>query len=370
MASHSSINMKTDHLSPQAVTAHQVKSIALSGAAELISAYEQNPVAIARQSALPEQALFRHDLTISGWALSDFLSNAARACQERFFGLKLGLGHGMQILGPIWLLMRSSETVGEALQTMAKHFQLHTDIAAVHLQREQDGVSLIYEMLDDRFRDESQLVEHGFALTVLELKALLGNRWQPQFVQFRYAAPYNLTPLRRVLGERLHFNQDHNALHLSAADLEHPLAAPDPERRKIIGRQLGLNLEANGQQLITRTEMALRALITEQACQLRNIASALGVSARTLQRQLREQGTGFQALYDKVRIDLAKKYLANTALSVAAIAERLHFSETAAFTRHFKRLAGITPRAFRQQHKTPNKHPTNKARSCEERATI
>ena len=328
--------------------AHQVKSVALSGAAELISAYEQNPVAIAQQSALSEQALFSHDLSISGRALSDFLGNAARACHERFFGLKLGLSQGMQILGPIWLLMRNSETVGDAMQTMAKHFQLHTGIAAVHLQREQSGFSLIYEMLDDQFRDESQLVEHGFALTVLELKTLLGSRWQPQFVKFRYAAPYNLTPLQRVFGERLHFNQERNALHLTASDLQQPLSAADPERRKIIGRQLGLILEASGQQLATRVELAVRALINEEACQLTKIAGALGISPRTLQRQLGDQGSGFQSIYDKVRIDLAKKYLANTALSVAAIAERLHFSETAAFTRHFKRLTDASPRTFRQ----------------------
>jgi AraC-like DNA-binding protein len=232
---------------------------------------------------------------------------------------------------------------------MARHFALHTDIAAVHLQRERDGLTLIYEMLDDQMRDESQLVEHGFALTVMELKALLGSRWQPEFAQFRYAAPYNLTPLQQVFGERLHFNQDRNALHVLTGDLERPIAAQDLERRKIIGRQLSLNLEAAGQQLKLRAELALRAVIAEQACQLEAVASALGMSARTLQRQLQDQGSSFQALYDKVRIDLARKYLAHSSLSIAAVAERLHFSETAAFTRHFKRHTGMTPRAFRRQ---------------------
>jgi AraC-like DNA-binding protein len=78
-----------------------------------------------------------------------------------------------------------------------------------------------------------------------------------------------------------------------------------------------------------------------------DVARALGVGVRTLQRQLRAQGTNFGMLSDEVRVCLARQYLGDRVLTIAEIAYLLGFSEPSAFTRAFRRWTGTSPQRFR-----------------------
>lgn len=328
---------------------YYVASVAVSGASELIESYGQDPLLIANLSGIPREALFSTDLEVSGSSVCDFYENAARACNTRFFGLEMAQRQGMQILGPIWMLMRNASTIGEALSSMAKNFTLHTDVTAFSLESELGGMTLCYEIMDETLKFESQVIEHGLGLTCMEISVLLGHHWTPEFAQFRYAAPYNLEPLKKVFGSNISFNQDRHAIHISAQDLAKPINTSDAEHYQVIQRKLNSRHEASGPQVVMQTKMAMRALMPEEGCHLDRIACAIGVSPRTLQRHLKSTGLSFQELKDQVRLDLAKKYLRHSHLSTGEIAERLHFSETAAFTRFFKRLEGTTPRQFLKQ---------------------
>src|SRR3546814_12037691 len=70
------------------------------------------------------------------------------------------------------------------------------------------------------------------------------------------------------------------------------------------------------------------------------------MSKRSLQRRLTAAGTSFDAIVDSVRSDLAYAYLQDSRLSVAQIAETLHFSETSALSRAVRRWYTVSPRAL------------------------
>jgi AraC-like DNA-binding protein len=70
---------------------------------------------------------------------------------------------------------------------------------------------------------------------------------------------------------------------------------------------------------------------------------------RTLQRRLAEAGTSFQGLRNRVRADIALKYLRQSSLQAAQIAEILGYSEPAAFMHAFRRQHGFTPSQARRQ---------------------
>src|SRR3546814_4802521 len=69
------------------------------------------------------------------------------------------------------------------------------------------------------------------------------------------------------------------------------------------------------------------------------------MSKRSLQRRLTAAGTSFDAIVDSVRSDLAYAYLQDSRLSVAQIAETLHFSETSALSRAVRRWYTVSPRS-------------------------
>jgi AraC-like DNA-binding protein len=82
------------------------------------------------------------------------------------------------------------------------------------------------------------------------------------------------------------------------------------------------------------------------------LADMLGVSTRTLARRLRETGTSYGALLRRVQSERAKNYLRHSSAPVAEIAERLGYSDAAAFTRAFQSWTGTTPTRWRAAHRT------------------
>ena len=77
------------------------------------------------------------------------------------------------------------------------------------------------------------------------------------------------------------------------------------------------------------------------------VADQLHVSVRTLQRNLRDEGVSFSDVLSEVRRELAVGYLRAGDHSVTEVTYLLGFSETAAFSRAFKRWTGVAPSQFR-----------------------
>jgi AraC-like DNA-binding protein len=71
-------------------------------------------------------------------------------------------------------------------------------------------------------------------------------------------------------------------------------------------------------------------------------ARALGVSVRTLRRQLDEEATNFRAVVAHTNQHLAEELL-RAGFSVDQVADRLGYSEATSFTHAFTRWTGIPP---------------------------
>jgi AraC-like DNA-binding protein len=77
------------------------------------------------------------------------------------------------------------------------------------------------------------------------------------------------------------------------------------------------------------------------------VARHLATSPRTLQRQLQDEGTTFQAVLAGIREHLARHYLGHSALTTSEIAYLLAYDDTNSFYRAFRAWTGSTPDAIR-----------------------
>ncbi len=77
------------------------------------------------------------------------------------------------------------------------------------------------------------------------------------------------------------------------------------------------------------------------------VAQELGMSQRTLRRNLQQQGVSFSDIYDDVRKGLAIEYLQSSNLTAENIAQLLGFAEQSNFRRAFKRWTGKPPSSYR-----------------------
>jgi AraC-like DNA-binding protein len=87
---------------------------------------------------------------------------------------------------------------------------------------------------------------------------------------------------------------------------------------------------------------------------LANVAAALRVSPRTLQRKLELAGSNFARLRDETLSDLASDLLSNTDHSVSRISRKLGYADPASFTIAFKRWKGVPPIAYRDAARYTN----------------
>ncbi|MBE3638453.1 AraC family transcriptional regulator [Mangrovicoccus algicola] len=80
-----------------------------------------------------------------------------------------------------------------------------------------------------------------------------------------------------------------------------------------------------------------------------DVCQALGLSRRSLQRHLQEEGESFRAVLDRTRRTLALHYLREGALSAAEIGTLLAYRDPNSFYRAFFGWTGMTPGEARQR---------------------
>ncbi|MBK1886724.1 MULTISPECIES: AraC family transcriptional regulator [Marinobacter] len=98
-----------------------------------------------------------------------------------------------------------------------------------------------------------------------------------------------------------------------------------------------------------RVKSLLTPLFRGETPSLETIASKLGVTPWTLQRQLASENTGFRELMDETRKHLARDYIRETETSLSEIAWLLGFSNPAALHKAYRRWFEISPGEHRKQ---------------------
>jgi AraC-like DNA-binding protein len=102
-----------------------------------------------------------------------------------------------------------------------------------------------------------------------------------------------------------------------------------------------------------RTRAAMLEALPSGLVTIEAIARKLALSPRTLQRQIKSEGTSYQQILRETRESLAQHYLGRTALPASEISFLLGFDEPNSFYRAFKTWTGTTPDEARRAG-----HPT------------
>ncbi len=147
------------------------------------------------------------------------------------------------------------------------------------------------------------------------------------------------------------FKRPFNQLVLPAGIANKPLASycPELENDAISALRKKISNLAKNEGIISQVIHALRQLDDGETLNIDIVAKALNVSVRSLQRKLKESGVTFSALRVEFLIEQSKSLLDQPDLTMDMIAERLSFSDRAAFSRAFKRIVGVSPSQYRQQ---------------------
>jgi AraC-like DNA-binding protein len=168
-------------------------------------------------------------------------------------------------------------------------------------------------------------------------------------VHFTHAAPPDLSVHRSVFGASIEFGSEFNGVVFAVADLDRPNAAADPALAEYARTFVDSLPKAGAGSTAREVSKAIYLLLPLGRASIVQVAQGLGMNARTMQRRLAAEGEEFSALVDRVRRDLAVRYLANPAYSLAQVARMLGYGQHSSFTRWFASEFGAPPARWREQ---------------------
>ena len=81
-----------------------------------------------------------------------------------------------------------------------------------------------------------------------------------------------------------------------------------------------------------------------------DVARDLGMSERTLQRRINDEGTSFRELLVEARQELGRHLLSDPSAEIDEVACLLGYQDTTSFYRAFREWEGVTPVRWRELH--------------------
>jgi len=271
---------------------------------------------------------------------------------ERVHDPELGVRIGSGIKGPemgiVGYAMHYSSTLGDALDRIARYCRIVNEAIQCTIESRDDDVVVVLDahpMLD--------ALRHpiGARLSgVLNMsREITGKEITPVEVHFPSPQPSELALHRRFFRCPLMFEERRAELVLRKADLDLRVTNADERLCRYLDRLSAEALESLGEEksFVDRVSQAIWSDLSGGHPCLHKTATALGMSTRTLQRRLREEGTTFAELLDALRREMSLRLLKDKSLAVYEVAFLLGYSEPSAFYRAFRRWRGASPYEFR-----------------------
>lgn len=140
----------------------------------------------------------------------------------------------------------------------------------------------------------------------------------------------------------------HNRLMLHRRDLDRPFLSYNEELLEILTPAVEHSLEERQPRSITEAvKWIIKRSLTAGAPDIQAAAKELGVSSRTLQRQLAGDNTSFKLLLSEARHELARLYLTDPSLDLKEVAFLIGYEDQNSFYRAFRSWEGDTPSRWR-----------------------
>jgi AraC-like DNA-binding protein len=253
--------------------------------------------------------------------------------------------------GSYGMLVRASltaPTLGVALQRWCRHHGLLTD--DIHLQVRTAAGTAHLQLHEQRPLGLLQ----EFAVVSLLRNALGVACWLTDsripllHTTLRFAPPPHADSYRVFFDGPTQFSAPVHSLQFEAGYLSLPVRRDEAALQRMLQRALLLTVRPyrRDRLLVEKVRQTL-AEHPEHSRNAGDLAAWLNLSARTLHRQLREEGASLQQLKNTVRRDLATQRLLRTRRTLQQIAAELGFQSEKSFMRAFKVWTGHTPEEFR-----------------------
>jgi len=308
------------------------------------------------------QALENKDEQLDLSLVMALLDLARKESDNEFIGMDAGDSIHPADWGVLSFVMMNSATLGEALQNTIHYENLvnkgiKTEIKIV-------GGWVHNTVAFPGYSDDEllrPLVERDFS-AVLKCAEFLSKtagvgRNNVASVSFRHSPPVDNNSMDGYLGAfgcKPVFNAGSNTLVYHSSILELPVLTATPNLMPALIQHLdsiSQHQYGNGGFSNTVANM-LRESLGHGVVSRGEVADRLNMSVSTLKRRLREDGTSYRDVFDKVRMNVAEDSFREGDMPVTDLAFILGFSSVSAFSSAFKKWTGLSPKRYKLRRDT------------------
>jgi AraC-like DNA-binding protein len=326
-----------------------IAGIVVLGLLKALQRARVEPAPLCRALGLEMAFLEEPNTRVSTGVVTRLLALAEQRARDPWVGLHAG--EHDEPRSPLYYMIQSSARVEEGLQRAQRFSGLLLNTLRLTVRIERDLVSLVFNPGDPVFSASRHAVEYLVMASANAMRHAVGASCRRREVHFRHRRVGSLDEAERAFGCPVHFGQADNRVIFPRSAL---WSVPRFANRSVAEQleKFADTLDPSIAARATTRERAARAARALLAWGVRGssagVAGKLGMTSRSLQRKLAEEGTSFRALRDAVLWETVEVGLCNPSLKIEAIALGVGFSDAAAFSKAFRRWKGCSPTRYRE----------------------
>ena len=326
-----------------------VRGSALQGFSELVDDLGADPWLLLDQANIEPTAVGDPDCFISTRSVVSVMESAASVTQAADFGRRLTLTQGIEILGALGIAAETAATVGAGLDAIDRYMAAYTPelIARVDSQPEERFARFDWSLRTLHATTHRQTAELGLGVSLRVFRALSGEDFTPEVVLLAHQPLTDSGEYAEYFGCPVRFGADGHGFLFHRAVLDRKLSS-DARVHEMARSYLDSIAIPESDDASEPVAALVRRILPTGALSLDQVAAQLAVHPRTLQRQLNEQGTSYQAVVDEVRRTATERYLGETHMSLGELTHLVGYTEQSVLTRSCVRWFGMPPSQYRR----------------------
>jgi AraC-like DNA-binding protein len=290
-----------------------------------------------------------------------FVNQVAIALRDEFLGFHLAQMPDLQQLGLYYYVLASSETMLDAFQRGSRYTSIVNEGVSQKCVDGSDLRLLLCYRGVSRHLDCHQ-IEFWMAGIVRICRQLTGLRIYPSNVRLSHVRDGRCAELVEFFGQDIEFGAPVDEIVFPRRIRDLRVVSADSYLNELLVKYCEEALsqrETRSGSFSSDVENAIAPLLPHGKARVEEIARRIGMSQRTVARRLSAEGVTFTRLLERLRFDLAKRYLTEGSLPISELAWLLGYQEAAAFSHAFKRWTGQTPREARARAQQKQTDPTD-----------
>ena len=301
-------------------------------------------------TALSEESLQAGDAI----GLDDFnqlLENGRTALNDEL-GLVIGRQVNVLTLGSVGVAAASAPTLRDGLQTIESFSRLHAAQIAVEIRSNLQGANVLMHFVQDLGEVARFHAESGALLLQAYAEMVSGEKIGDAEFRMHFDSPPYAEKYSGLFHSPVSFGWPTSSIELP----KHWLDRPSPYYQQEAWQQSQLSLDTRLREYGSKSGHGfsgyVRSFLRASPLPLPHlafIAQRLNVSARTLNRRLKDEDNSFRELRNSVLCEWAKRYLSESDISVDAIATALGYDDSSNFRRAYKSWTGNSPSSYRNE---------------------